>query len=351
MNKVTAFFLAPFSFLYGIGVSFYQSLFQSGLLKSIKFNIPVISIGNLSVGGTGKSPHIEYLIRLLDAYMPVGVLSRGYKRKTVGHILLNLSHTVEDVGDEPVQIKRKFPHVPFAVNKNRSTGIPKLLSQHPEIKVILLDDAFQHLEVTPSLSILLTEFAHPYSEDYLLPGGRLREWRYGARRADIVIVTKCPHSPTPDEEFIWRKKLRLQERQQLFFTGIKYLQPYNIFNREQVYFLNPSLHIFLISAIAQSDYLTDFIRPQVGALTEFIYEDHHYFDEVELNVIIQKYLAISHSNKMILTTEKDATRLMLHSSLFEKHQIVIYAMPIEIECFDKIRFDSWIKNNLLAFKV
>jgi tetraacyldisaccharide 4'-kinase len=201
LKKTLQLLLAPISFLYGLGVSIYQGFYLSGFFKTLKFSIPVISVGNLTVGGTGKSPHIEYLIRLLKDYIPVAVLSRGYRRKTSGHILLTQLHTALDVGDEPVQIKNKFPDVPFAVNSNRSIGIPKLLSQHPEIKTILLDDAFQHLEVTPGLNILLTEYSNPYFKDYLLPSGRLREWRYGARRADIIIVTKCPTQPNDLEYF------------------------------------------------------------------------------------------------------------------------------------------------------
>ena len=144
MKKTLQLLLAPISFLYGLGVSIYQGFYLSGFFKTLKFSIPIISVGNLTVGGTGKSPHIEYLIRLLKDYIPVAVLCRGYRRKTSGHILLTQLHTALDVGDEPVQIKNKFPDVPFAVNSNRSIGIPKLLSQHPEIKTILLDDAFQH---------------------------------------------------------------------------------------------------------------------------------------------------------------------------------------------------------------
>lgn len=282
--------------------------------------------------------------------MHLGVLSRGYRRKTFGHLLVNENHSSLDIGDEPKQMKMKFPEIPFAVNKNRSIGIPKLLKDHPEIQLILLDDAFQHFEVRPYLNILLTEYSNPYSKDYLLPSGRLREWRFGHQRAQIVIVTKCPKQPELDEINEWRKELKLLKSQSLFFSTIKYGTPYNLFNPTKKYVLNETAHVILVSAIAQSSYLLDYVSPKVGTNTEFSFEDHHYFNEDELIKIIDRFNKINNYNKLILTTEKDATRLLLHKNLFEKSNIDIYVMPIEVEFYQREEFINLLNNYLLDFK-
>lgn len=318
--------------------------------RSFSFNIPVITIGNLSVGGTGKSPHVEYLIKHLKDYLHIAVLSRGYRRKTVGHIDLKINHTAEQVGDEPLQIKLKFPQIPVAVNKNRSVGIPKIIKDYPETQLIILDDGFQHLAVKPYLNILLTEFSNPYSEDYLLPSGRLREWRFGQRRANIVIVTKCPKRPNEEEIIQWRKNLSIQKGQELFFSRIKYGTPYNVFDHSKEYIFTESSHVILVSAIAQSDYLFDYVFPQVASVTDYHYEDHHYYSTKEVADMIKKYKSLNHHNKIILTTEKDATRLHLFKTEFEENQIPIYAIPIEIDFYENEKFLNTIKNSLLEFK-
>ena len=349
MQKLFDILLSPFAFLYGIGVSLYQALFFSGIIKPVKFSFPVIAVGNLTIGGTGKSPHIEYLIRLLQDYIELAVLSRGYKRKTAGFLLLEEDTKVTDCGDEPKQIKLNFPDIPVAVSESRAIGIPRLLRNLPELKLILLDDAFQHLAVKPGLNILLTEYNKPFSNDYLLPSGRLREWRFGAARADCVIVTKCPDE-VPDET-IWRNKLHLKAHQKLFFSKIQYGNPYNVFAPEKQFILNPGLHITLISAIAQSSYLLNYLSSKVASVTDFNFEDHHYFTQIELSGILVKHQQISHPNKMLLTTQKDATRLTAFKDYFEANQIELYAIPIEVAFIDKFAFDQYIKNYLLEYKV
>ncbi|MEI2696426.1 MAG: tetraacyldisaccharide 4'-kinase [Saprospiraceae bacterium] len=349
LQKLIAILLSPFSFLYGIGVSLYQALFFSGLIKPVRFSFPVISVGNLTIGGTGKSPHIEYLIRLLQDYIELAVLSRGYKRKTAGFLLLTPDTGVSECGDEPKQIKLNFPEIPVAVSESRAIGIPRLLRNLPDLKLILLDDAFQHLAVKPGLSILLTEYNKPFSEDYLLPSGRLREWRFGAARADCIIVSKCPDE-MPDET-VWREKLQLKPHQKLFFSKIQYGVPYNILKPEQKFVLNPGLHITLISAIAQSFYLLNYLSKEVASVTDFNFEDHHYFTQTELSGILLKHQQISHPNKMLLTTQKDATRLTGFKDYFETSHIEVYAIPIEVDFFNKFEFDQYIKNYLLEYKV
>jgi tetraacyldisaccharide 4'-kinase len=337
--------------LYGIGVSIYQSLYYSGFIKAVKFSFPVISIGNLSVGGTGKSPHIEYLIRLLKEHLYLGVLSRGYKRNTSGFILVDSEHDAKQVGDEPRQIKNKFPDIPVAVSESRALGIPRLIRNFPELNLILLDDAFQHLAVKPGLNILLTEFSHPYTSDFLLPSGRLREWRFGAARADVVIVTKCPDNLTESDFLSWRNTLQLKKHQKLFFSKINYGIPYQIFNPAKQFLLNPGLHVTLISAIAQSSYLLNYLSTHVASVVDYNFEDHHYFKESEIKALLSKHDQISHPNKMILTTEKDATRLMLFRDFFEQRDIEVYAIPIEVTFYEEEILNQFIKTYLLDFKI
>ena len=195
--------LLPLALLYGLGVGFRNLLYRVGILRSVRFDLPVISVGNLSMGGAGKSPHIEYLIRWLDQFLEVAVLSRGFGRNTYGYRPVTSIDTAEMVGDEPLQFKRKFPNVAICVSESRALGVPELVKRNPETQCVLLDDAFQHLAVTPGLNILLTEFTHPFTRDWLLPSGRLREGRYNYRRADIIIVTKCP----PDFTSVQRAKM------------------------------------------------------------------------------------------------------------------------------------------------
>ncbi len=337
--------------LYGIGVSIYQALYYSGFLKAVKFSFPVISIGNLSVGGTGKSPHIEYLIGILKEYIHLAVLSRGYKRKTIGFRLVELNDDSRSVGDEPRQIKNKFPEIPVAVCESRAEGIPRLIRDNPDLQLILLDDAFQHLAVKPGLTILLTEYRNPYSRDFLLPSGRLREWRYGAVRADVIIVSKCPENMQDVDFNYWRSELQLKSHQELFFSKISYGIPYEIFNPSKQFHLNPGLHITLISAIAQSSYLIDYLSPRVASVVDYNFEDHHYFNETELRALIEKDKQISHPNKMILTTEKDATRLVLFKEFFQEKGIEIYAIPIKVEFYQEKLFEQFIKNYLLEYKI
>ena len=198
-NKILQILLSPFVLLYGGIVALRNGLYSQGLLKSIQFNVPVINVGNLSVGGSGKTPHVEYLIRSLSPFVHVATMSRGYKRKSRGYRLIERRDNAELAGDEPLLYKRKYPSVAVSVSESRALGIPKLLQQAPQTQVILLDDAFQHREVNPGLNILLTPYNSPFYKDFLLPVGKLREWRSAYKRSDIVLVTKCPRD-LPVEE-------------------------------------------------------------------------------------------------------------------------------------------------------
>jgi len=190
--------LIPLAALYGLGVSIRNGLYSVGLLRGVTFGLPVISVGNLSVGGTGKTPHTEYLIRLLREYIKIAVLSRGYGRKSSGYLEVSPQYEATITGDEPLQYKRKFPDTRVAVAESRSLAIPLVLRSYPDTQLVILDDGFQHREVTPGLNLLLTEYNHLYTDDFLLPVGRLREWRQAAIRADMIIVTKCPPNLSPE---------------------------------------------------------------------------------------------------------------------------------------------------------
>jgi tetraacyldisaccharide 4'-kinase len=344
--------LFPLALLYGLGVGLRNLLYRVGILRSVRFDLPVISVGNLSVGGAGKSPHIEYLIRWLDQFLDVSVLSRGYGRNTSGYRPVTVIDTAEMVGDEPLQFKRKFPTVPICVSESRALGVPELVKRNPETQVVLLDDAFQHLAVTPGLNILLTEFAHPFTRDWLLPSGRLREGRYNYRRADIIIVTKCPPDLTP----LQRQKL-VQEidpfpRQRVYFSRYRYGTPYDLLRPDLMRALDLDTDVLLVSAIANTDYLLKYLGTAVKSAQTMEFEDHHFFKDEELRDMLRRFERLSSRNKILITTEKDAMRLEIHRDFFWKNEIPIYVLPVEVEFLDS---DEWafqedVKRVLLEFK-
>lgn len=344
--------LLPLALLYGLGVGLRNLLYRVGILRSVRFDLPVISVGNLSVGGAGKSPHIEYLIRWLDQYIEVAVLSRGYGRNTTGYRPVTSIDTAEMVGDEPLQFKRKFPDVAICVSESRALGVPEVVKRNPETQVVLLDDAFQHLAVTPGLNILLTEFAHPFTRDWLLPSGRLREGRYNYRRADIIVVTKCPPDLTP----VQRQKMVLEidpfPRQHVFFSRYRYGTPYDLLRPDQRRTLDLDTDVLLVSAIANTDYLLKYLSTSVKSAQTLEFEDHHFFKEDELLDMVRRFGRLQGRNKIILTTEKDAMRLELHRDFFWKNELPIYVLPVEVEfCDDDERgFQEEVKRVLLDFK-
>ena len=348
------FLLLPFAWLYGSLVQTRELFFKTNLLRSSRFDIPVINVGNLTTGGTGKSPHVEYLIRMLSAYMPVAVLSRGYKRKTEGFIFVNADvHSALDVGDEPLQFKKKFPTTAVAVGEKRAYAIPQLLYLAPYTKAVILDDAFQHLAVVPSLNILLTEFARPYFTDYLLPVGRLRESRAGAKRAEIIVVTKCPEIFTSADRTYFIEKIAPFSYQSVFFSYYVYGVPYFIFAPQLQFQPDSFTDIVLISGIARNDYLIQSLAQKVKSVTALTFEDHHLFTIEDLNELQRLHNNLEGRKKMILTTEKDAVRLYLHKTFIEQIRLPIYVLPIEVRFHDSeaTDFDDTVKNALLNFKI
>lgn len=345
--------LFPFSLLYGLGVSTRDFFYRTGMLKSVKFNLPVISVGNLSVGGAGKSPHIEYLVRLLKDYVNVATLSRGYGRKTQGYLMVETSSTAEQVGDEPLQFKRKFPDITVTVAESRAFAIPRMLSESPDTQIILLDDAFQHRSVMPGLNILLTEYSHPFTRDWLLPAGRLREWRSSYKRADLIVVTKCPKELSENERIKYTKEIQPFPQQRVFFSYYDYGQPYFIFNPQLIANLEEDWQVLVICAIARTDYLVQYLQEKVNNVTLLEFEDHHFFTEDDMQELKRSFEQLQGQKKIILTTEKDAVRLELHYNFLKANQLPIFALPVQVQFHfgEGEQFDRIIKDFLLNFQV
>ena len=322
--------LLPLSWLYGLAVSLRNELFALGILKERSFSIPVISVGNITVGGSGKTPHVEYLIRLLQDYIKVGVLSRGYKRKSHGYVLADDNSTMRDLGDEPYQIKQKFHDIYVAVDKNRCNGITRLTHDKAtsNVGVILLDDAFQHRYVKPGLNILLVDYHRLIIYDRLLPAGRLREPLNGKQRADTVIITKCPRDLKPMEFRILTKAMDLFPYQQLFFTTIDYGTPQALFS-DKTTSLN-KYNVLLVTGIASPEQKENDMKHKCRSLTSLAFEDHHLFntkDEQRINNAFERLP----SPKIIVTTEKDSTRLVNLNGLTTEVRDAIFVLPIKVK--------------------
>lgn len=309
--------LFPFAILYGFITSIRNFLFDKGILKSISFDIPVIAVGNLSVGGTGKTPQIEYLIRLLADKYQIATLSRGYKRKSEGFVLADENSNAEILGDEPFQFYQKFPFVMVAVDANRTNGIKELLSQQITPEVILLDDAYQHRKVKAGFYILLTSYDDLYADDFMLPTGNLRESRSGAERASVVVVTKCPKNLSNTKLAEIKSKLKLKPFQQLFFSFIDYDDV--IYGKEQNISVNEikSESKLLLAGIAKPKPFFDYLKNENDECLTF--PDHHHFSDSDLEAILSKA-----NGKKIITTEKDYVRLK-DSKLVSQ----LYYLPIK----------------------
>ena len=305
--------LRPLSFLYGIGVRLRNFLFDAGILKSQRFPLPVINIGNITVGGTGKTPHTEFMIRLLQQDYNIAVLSRGYKRHSRGYVLATSQSTAHSIGDEPYQMYTKFPSVTLAVDENRCHGIEQLLAiKEPPIEVVLLDDAFQHRYVKPGLSILLTDYHRLFCDDTLLPAGRLRESVNGKNRAQIVIVTKCPQDIKPIDYNIITKRLNLYPYQQLYFSSFRYgnLQPVfpsvapkaDSLTNELPLSALVNTDILLVTGIASPARMLEELKTYTDQIDLFSFEDHHHFNHRDMLQIKERFKRLKGEHKLIITT-------------------------------------------------
>lgn len=339
--------LLPFSVLYGSGILLRNFFYKKGIFRSKEFPVPVICVGNLSFGGTGKTPMVEVLVEILKNEYKVAVLSRGYKRKTSGFLLLNGKETASEAGDEPLQFKTKFPEITVAVDENRSHGITRLLELKNAPEVIILDDAFQHLKVRAGLNILLSSFSDLYVEDLVLPAGNLREPKKGASRANIVVVTKCPAGISIKKKEEIRKRLKLAKDQKLFFSRINYSD--EVKNDKTALPLDSlrKKEIVLITGIANPAPLLSFLRKRKIDFLHLKFSDHHSFSSSEIEKI-QK----GHSGRSFLTTEKDFMRLKDHLSeekLFYLPINSVFTTEEEAEDFS-FQVRKYVKKEILSIK-
>ena len=362
-----SFLLSPFSLLFGL-----VAALRRKLIRSKTFSVPTICVGNLRVGGTGKTPHVEYIAKFLSQNYQVAILSRGYGRKTKGYINANeisnpnnknqIPNTLiskgalssKIIGDEPLQYATKFPNVEVAVCEKRETGIEKLWQKNPKLEVVILDDAYQYLSVNYSLRILLTEYSRPFFEDYPLPSGRLRECRNASKYADIIIVTKCPEILTHEEKTKFIQKLKPKPHQNVFFTKIEYAENSKRFlaslgmtspsNFEGVPEGRGSLYkkssILLITGIANPTPLVQYLKTQYPEVHSLHFPDHHSFTNKDIEKIIRLKEKLGGENCTIITTEKDAMRLQTFENMPD-----YYTIPIEIAFLEN---EAGFKEKLLS---
>ena len=326
--------LLPLSWLYGAGVRLRNQMFETGILKSRSFDIPVISVGNITVGGSGKTPHVEYLINLLKDKVKVAVLSRGYKRKSRGYVLAAKDTPMCDIGDEPYQMKRKFDDIYVAVDKDRCHGIERLTgdSQTADTDVILLDDAYQHRYVKPGINILLVDYHRLIMYDKLLPAGRLREPQSGKSRADIVIVTKCPADLKPMEFRVITKAMNLYPYQKLYFTTLRYgsLKPVYCGADRKLETLTADTSVLLLTGIASPQQMIVDLQPYTTRITPLTFADHHQFTDADIERINAAYAAMDGKDRIIVTTEKDHARLFGMKGLSAEVRAHLFVLPVRV---------------------
>lgn len=341
MLKTIRFILSPLlliiSLIYGIITHIRNFLFDKNFLKSTEFSIPIISVGNITVGGTGKTPHIEYLINLLKDEFKIVTLSRGYKRKTKGFVLADNKSTAQDIGDEPRQIKQKYKNsIEVIVDEDRTRAINKIIINKPQTDAILMDDAFQHRKVKPNISILLIDYSRPLKKDFLLPLGNLREFSCGKSRANIIIITKCPQNISETDKQRIRQEISPNSNQQLFFTSFSYGNYIPVFSdistdTNLIEKSSNNTSILLITGIANPKPLINHVKENISSdITLLQFPDHHDFNNKDIEKIEKAFKKINSENKTILTTEKDAMRLQNFSNIAQVLKQNSYYLPIEI---------------------
>jgi tetraacyldisaccharide 4'-kinase len=285
----------------------------------------VICVGNLSVGGTGKSPMVEYLVGMLITNFKPATISRGYKRKTRGYALADENSTALDIGDEPMQIHLKFPLLPVAVGEERLVAIPQLLHDKPDIDVIILDDAFQHRSIRAGLNILLTDYENLFTRDFYLPTGDLRDLKSGYKRADLIVVTKCKPDLSIEEASEIKKEIRPVSGQEIYFATLEYGKPVHVTDKT-FYNLDEHTEVLLVTGIANPRPLKNYVEENSNAYYMMQYRDHHIFRIDDLRDIKKRFDHIEGNKKIILTTEKDAVRLIKFK--YELHQLPFYNIPV-----------------------
>ncbi len=323
-------------------IFFRNKFFDWGLLKSVEFEVPVIGVGNLSTGGTGKTPHVEYLVSLFKDEYKVAVLSRGYKRKTKGFYILHSDSTALKVGDEPLQISKNFPGITVAVSESRVKGIKKLLEKKPDIQLIILDDSFQHRYVKPKLNILITDYYKMFNFNFLLPCGNLREPKSQAQRAHILVVSKTPEVFSPLDRKIILKRMMPYKAKNLYFSYVKYKDWEPITEPAKKLKCNKAKTIFLLTAIANPAALEEKLKTQSKELICYHYRDHYNFKPSNLKKLKEHFLNKYSGSKVIITTQKDAMRLNKPDLKEIIEDLPVFTMPMHVEFHEKDK-EAFIK--------
>jgi tetraacyldisaccharide 4'-kinase len=352
--------LYPFAILYGIIVSIRNLLFTVGILHSERFPVWVITIGNLSVGGTGKSPHAEYIARMMQrlsgqydnlnlSFDKIGVISRGYGRSHKGFLLVNNSSNAREVGDEPMQLKRRLNDAYIAVDENRVRGIKILLSLNPQLRMILLDDGFQHRYVKPNFSILLTNYFAPFYADNMLPMGRLREPKNGYKRAKFIVVTNTPSGITDVEKKLIIKNINPKNSQKVFFSSVEYKPLVPVYSSiKSIPVIDKSATILLLTGIGNTHSIYNYIAEQARDVIHIPFADHHPYDNSDISKVVKTFNEISNPNKFIVTTEKDAVRLQVGDMSKDFGTAPVYYLPINVKVHDEQTFESALIENLTS---
>ncbi|MGB0882427.1 MAG: tetraacyldisaccharide 4'-kinase [Vicingaceae bacterium] len=346
MKKILQITLYPLSLIYYSITYLRNKLYDWGIFASHEFKFPILSIGNLSLGGTGKTPHTEYLVRLLKDKYNIATLSRGYKRKTKGFYSATKNSSYKDIGDEPLQYKSKFKNLTVAVDEKRVRGVSKILQGQPQTEVIILDDAYQHRSISPGLNILITEYNNLYTDDCIFPSGRLRESKNGSKRAGIIIISKTPKDISKNEIRIVLQKINPLNQQKVFFTTINYkeLTPFTEKAKELNTTLKKEQTILLVTGIAKPNPLLQSLKNEYRNVHHIQFPDHHNFTSKDIKKIKNTFNQIEENNKFIISTEKDIMRLSLPEILKDIQDIPIFYIPIEVSFLDDERkeFDNLI---------
>lgn len=356
--KTLKYLVYPFSLLYGMIVTGRNFLFDIGIIRSHRFPLWVISIGNLSVGGTGKSPHAEYIARLLERltknyenldlpFNKIAILSRGYGKANSGFLLVNTTSTAKEVGDEPLQLKRRLDDVYVGVDEKRVNGIKTLLTLNPTLRAIVLDDAFQHRYVKRDISILLTNYNAPFYKDCMLPAGRLREPRRGYKRAQFIIVTNTPPTITDIEKKLIQKDINPKHKQKVFYSSILYQPLVPVFTSSAtIPEIDKNCSVVLLTGIANAHSLYNHLAEMARDVIHIPFPDHHVFNSSDIVKVSKSFDAISNPIKIIITTEKDAMRLQSGSLVTEFGAAPVYYLPITVKVHEEDKLEEAIISGL-----
>lgn len=339
--------LLPFSWLYGGIMALRNRLFDKGVFKSFAFDFPIIAVGNLSFGGTGKTPMVEYLIRLLANDYKLATLSRGYKRKTHGYRLATDQDDAQTLGDEPALLRLKYPMVQVAVAEDRALAIPQMIGGINGLQAILMDDAMQHRSVEPGLLIMLTAYDELFTRDQVLPTGTLREAKRGYKRAQFIVVTKCPPTLTKEERERITKEIDPQPGQLVFFAYQQYHQPYKMANNPDRLVPDKDTDVLLVCGIANPEPLQKFLEQHFRNVYLRQFADHHDFTQADMESITTGFQNMEHDKKLIITTEKDAVRFFGQKNWILAANLPIFVQPVNMEFFPESK--DLFNNEILRY--